>query len=257
MELKKGFADFLSEAKDVQKAKENADMTKNDASNGEKSTTLDPKVKGDGNTYEGDKADNLDPSINEATSPSQKKKAEDVAKLHSHIDALEKTIKSSMTPASFKSTAKTVLDQVKKELDDLLAENINEDAQKAKENADMKKNDASHGEKATVVKEGDEKGKVLHGEKECDDEDGEGKLDESLSSTERDIIKDNISRKRGEHVLIKGKEDSETFIVHAASSSITYVKHASGNVMIYSLDRSGKNVIYLDDEDITFINKNV
>lgn len=193
MELKKGFTDFLAEAKDSQKSKENADMTKNDASHGEKSTTLDPKVKGDGNTYEGDKADNLDPSINE-------------------------------------------------------------DAQKAKENADMKKNDASHGEKATVVKEGDEKGKVLHGEKEGDDE---GKLDESLSSTERDIIKDNASRKRGEHVLIKGKEDSETFIVHAASSSITYVKHASGNVMIYSLDRSGKNVIYLDDEDISFINKNV
>ena len=49
----------------AQKAKENSDMTKNDASHGEKSTTLDPKVKGDGNTYEGDKADNLDPSINE------------------------------------------------------------------------------------------------------------------------------------------------------------------------------------------------
>lgn len=65
MELKKGFTDFLAEAKDAQKAKENADMTKNDASHGEKSTTLDPKVKGDGNTYEGDKADNLDPSINE------------------------------------------------------------------------------------------------------------------------------------------------------------------------------------------------
>lgn len=224
MELKKGFADFLSEAKDAQKSKENADMTKNDASHGEKSTTLDPKVKGDGNTYEADKADNLDPSINEATSPSQKKKAEDVAKLHSHIDALEKTIKSSMTPASFKSTAKTVLDQVKKELDDLLAENINEDAQKAKENADMKNNDASHGEKATVVKEGDEKGKVLHGEKEGEDE---GKLDESFD------INKNLDKKWGDEL-----DGVDGLALKSVSKNSFAVAYKDKNVIILKTDKA-------------------
>lgn len=242
MELKKGFADFLSEAKDVQKSKENADMTKNDASHGEKSTTLDPKVKGDGNTYEGDKADNLDPSINEATSPSQKKKAEDVAKLHSHIDALEKTIKSSMTPASFKSTAKTVLDQVKKELDDLLAENINEDAQKAKENADMKKNDASHGEKATVVKEGDEKGKVLHGEKECDDDEkGEGKLDESFD------INKNLDKNWGDEL-----EGVDGLALKSVSKNSFAVAYKDKNAIILKTDKAE---IRLDGSMIDQISK--
>lgn len=50
---------------DTQKAKENAELQKNDASHGNKADNLDTKVKADGNNYEGDKPDNLDPSINE------------------------------------------------------------------------------------------------------------------------------------------------------------------------------------------------
>lgn len=72
---------------------------------------------------------------------------------------------------------------------DILDTSINEaDAQKAKENADLKANDASHGEKAQVVKEGEDKGKILHGEKDddCDDE-----LDESvISGTIRCLIRE-------------------------------------------------------------------
>lgn len=91
------FDQYIAEAKDTQKAKENADLQKNDASHGDKADNLDPsineadtqkakenadlqnkdashgnkadnldtKVKADGNNYEGDKADKLDPSINE------------------------------------------------------------------------------------------------------------------------------------------------------------------------------------------------
>lgn len=85
----------------------------------------------------------------------------------------------------------------------------------------------------------------------------EGALRESLTSTDKDIIRDNASRKRGEHVIVKGKEDEDSFIVNASSSSLTYVRSASGIAVIYSLTRTGKNVIELDSDDITYIDKNI
>lgn len=199
MELK-NFDDFLSEAKDSQKSKANSDMHSKDATHGEKTQVLDTKVKADGNNYEGDKPDNLDPSINEA------------------------------------------------------------DSQKSKVNNDMHKNDASHGEKTQVVKEGEDKGKVLYGEKDddCDDgEDDEKELNESLGTTERAIITDNQGKKGGDHVIIKGKEDSSSYILSVHSKGITFMRTGGGGrVILYSLDSSGKNVIYLDDSDVSIIYKN-
>lgn len=216
MELK-NFNDFIAEAKDSQKSKVNNDMHSKDATHGEKPQVLDTKVKADGNNYEGDKPDILDTSINEG------------------------------------------------------------DAQKAKENAALQANDASKGDKADVldtkINEGDDEDekdgkKLLHGDedkdgKDCDDEEeldeklNEAKLFEaSLNGTEKAIIADNAGRKRGDEVIIKGKEDSSSFIVNVGKTSITFVRHGGGQITIYSFDSSGKNVIYLDDSEVDFINKN-
>jgi hypothetical protein len=159
---------------------------------------------------------------------------------------------------------------------DILDTSINEaDAQKEKENSDLKAKDASHGEKAQVIKEEGEDDeddeddeKVIYGDedkdgKDCDDEEeldeklNEAKLFEaSLNGTEKAIIADNVGRKRGDEVIIKGKEDSSSFIVNVGKTSITFVRHGGGQITIYSFDSSGKNVIYLDDSEVDFINKN-
>ncbi len=67
---------------------------------------------------------------------------------------------------------------------DILDITINEDdSQKSKENAALQAKDASHGDKPQVVKEDEDKEKVLHGEKDDDDEEDE--LEESNSKNDK------------------------------------------------------------------------
>lgn len=63
-------SDLLQEAVDAQKAKENAELAKNDASHGNKVDILPTTVKADKNDFVGDKPDVL-PKINEGEQPAE------------------------------------------------------------------------------------------------------------------------------------------------------------------------------------------
>jgi hypothetical protein len=140
---------------------------------------------------------------------------------------------------------------------DILDTSINEaDAQKEKENSDLKAKDASHGEKAQVIKEDgedddeddedddDDDEKVLHGEK-CD-----GDLKESFTPN----FEENANRKLGDKVIKDGKEKKST-ILDANNGYIKFVEVTSDGIIIHEIDKNKHISITIDNDEIKYLKK--
>ena len=114
---------------------------------------------------------------------------------------------------------------------DVLDTSINEaDAQKEKENSDLKAKDASHGEKAQVIKEEGEDDeddeKVIYGEKD-DDEDDEKDLKESFD------INKNLDKNWGDEL-----DGVDGFALKSVSKNSFAVAYKDKNAIILKTDKA-------------------
>lgn len=114
---------------------------------------------------------------------------------------------------------------------DILDTSINEaDAQKEKENSDLKAKDASHGEKAQVIKEDGEDDeddeKVIYGEKD-DDEDDEKDLKESFD------INKNLDKNWGDEL-----DGVDGFALKSVSKNSFAVAYKDKNAIILKTDKA-------------------
>ena len=119
---------------------------------------------------------------------------------------------------------------------DILDTSINEaDAQKEKENSDLKAKDASHGEKAQVIKEeGEDDEKVIYGEKD-DDEDDEKDDDED---DEKDLkesfdINKNLDKNWGDEL-----DGVDGFALKSVSKNSFAVAYKDKNAIILKTDKA-------------------
>lgn len=102
------------------------------------------------------------------------------------------------------------------------------------------------------VKNFDEFMNELNAQK-IDSDDIEKYLRESITSTEKNIIVDNKGRKRGDAVIINGKEASSSVILSVSDNHIDFIRKSKNLFNIYNLTLTEKSVVYIDQNDLSLL----